>query len=246
MQSPAPVLSRKQKGHLPPADILAQPSLTLFGRNASSQASFRAICRLSNKTISFCGVGAHHPFATSQKQRALCFCCMLATAGLTPCTFTFGRKRSSMQSIFATAYHGIRCWEPALQIQLHQRLAKPEAFSQFMFWKPLYKRRSPSQSGQSARELALFLPRHTSSVPLILNTQTGLVSPQFHCVYDDSFDTVAADAKFESLWQRKAKLHNAMDDKSVGRSPTDPTLEQEANLPSYAEQQIPTLDQCTL
>ena len=30
--------------------------------------------------------------------------------------------------------------------------------------------------------------------------------PQFHCVYDDAFDTVNNDAKFVSLWQQKAKL----------------------------------------
>lgn len=49
-------------------------------------------------------------------------------------------------------------------------------------------------------------PDHASSVPLVLNTRTGLVSPQFHCIYDDAFDTCRNDAKFESLWQHKAKL----------------------------------------
>ncbi|MEL6660877.1 MAG: reverse transcriptase domain-containing protein, partial [Bacteroidota bacterium] len=42
--------------------------------------------------------------------------------------------------------------------------------------------------------------------PLVLNTQTGLVSPQFHVIYDDAFDTVKRDAKFSSLWAQKAKL----------------------------------------
>lgn len=60
------------------------------------------------------------------------------------------------------------------------------------------------------------LPEHTLSVPLILNTQTGKISPHFHCIYDDALDTCRRDAKFESLWQRKAKLgENA-------RIPTDP------------------------
>ncbi len=33
-------------------------------------------------------------------------------------------------------------------------------------------------------------PEHASSVPLVLSTITGLVSPQFHGVFDDSFSTV--------------------------------------------------------
>ena len=32
-------------------------------------------------------------------------------------------------------------------------------------------------------------PDHATTVPLILNTATGLVSPQFHIVFDDSFTT---------------------------------------------------------
>lgn len=50
-------------------------------------------------------------------------------------------------------------------------------------------------------------PHHASSVPLVLNTDTGLVSPQFHCIYDDNFDTCKRDAHFRSLWQHKAKVH---------------------------------------
>jgi hypothetical protein len=33
-------------------------------------------------------------------------------------------------------------------------------------------------------------PDHASSVPLVLSTQTGLVSPQYHVVFDDNFSTI--------------------------------------------------------
>ena len=36
-------------------------------------------------------------------------------------------------------------------------------------------------------------PRHASTVPLVLNLQTGSVSPQFHVVIDDWFTTVSSD-----------------------------------------------------
>ena len=51
-------------------------------------------------------------------------------------------------------------------------------------------------------------PNHAASVPLVLNTLTGLVSPQFHCIYDDAFDTCKKDIHFTSSWQWKAKVHN--------------------------------------
>jgi len=50
-------------------------------------------------------------------------------------------------------------------------------------------------------------PCHASNVSLVLNTQTGLVSPQFHLIYDENFDTVTKDAHFTSLWQQKSHLH---------------------------------------
>jgi hypothetical protein len=34
-------------------------------------------------------------------------------------------------------------------------------------------------------------PKHASTVPLVLSTTTGLVGPQFHVVFDDSFSTVS-------------------------------------------------------
>eukprot|EP00980_Cylindrotheca_fusiformis_P016832 scaffold5080_cov130-Cylindrotheca_fusiformis.AAC.1 len=72
-------------------------------------------------------------------------------------------------------------------------------------------------------------PSHASSVPLVLNTQTGLVSPQFHCIYDDGFDTCRRDASFESLWQSKAQLRSHSDllqrtHKSVSATDPDTTL----------------------
>jgi hypothetical protein len=35
-----------------------------------------------------------------------------------------------------------------------------------------------------------FLPQHAKSISLVLSLTTGLVSPQFHCKFDDQFETV--------------------------------------------------------
>ncbi|MEO0405216.1 MAG: hypothetical protein AAF193_10125, partial [Bacteroidota bacterium] len=44
-----------------------------------------------------------------------------------------------------------------------------------------------SRLGQYVRKS----PLHTSTVGLIKNLNTGRISPQFHCVYDDMFETIA-------------------------------------------------------
>ena len=48
-----------------------------------------------------------------------------------------------------------------------------------------------------------FSPRHARTVSLVLNTQTGNVSPQFHIRHDDFFATVRG-MKLKSRWQEAA------------------------------------------
>ena len=57
-------------------------------------------------------------------------------------------------------------------------------------------------------------PRHASSVSLVLNLQTGLVSPQYHVTYDDFFETVRPSARNEptiSSWQSLAGFRHSRD-----------------------------------
>ena len=44
--------------------------------------------------------------------------------------------------------------------------------------------------------------QHSSTVHLILNPETGVISPQYHCVFDDTFSTVWSDGLFDqNLWE---------------------------------------------
>jgi Reverse transcriptase (RNA-dependent DNA polymerase) len=53
----------------------------------------------------------------------------------------------------------------------------------------------PRWNPRSRRGKFLGLSRlHASSIPLALNLDTGHISPQFHCVFDDWFTTVAGDS----------------------------------------------------
>ena len=52
-------------------------------------------------------------------------------------------------------------------------------------------------------------PRHAHSVSLILNIKTGLASPQFHCMYDDLFETTTGTQSRsipKAQWHYKAGL----------------------------------------
>ena len=81
-------------------------------------------------------------------------------------------------------------------------------------------------------------PHHAVSVPLILSTQAGLVNPQFHCVFDDDFDTVKKEQHDTSIWQRRAHLQATQDKlraATVNVVPvTQPTLTTKTSLlPNY-------------
>jgi hypothetical protein len=49
-------------------------------------------------------------------------------------------------------------------------------------------------------------PSHAQSVTLVLNHLTGLVSPQYHVLHDDRFETVCDALIPKSKWQQLAKL----------------------------------------
>ena len=58
-----------------------------------------------------------------------------------------------------------------------------------------------------------FLPLHSSTVGLICNLQTGNISPQFHLIYDDWFETVHATAAQEpEVWQELIKFSRFAND----------------------------------
>ena len=53
---------------------------------------------------------------------------------------------------------------------------------------------------RSRRGIYLGVSKHHSSiVNLVLNLESGVISPQYHCVFDDTFSTIWSDGQFESL-----------------------------------------------
>ena len=67
---------------------------------------------------------------------------------------------------------------------------------------------------------------HSSTVHLVLNPETGAISPQYHCVFDDTFSTVFSDGQFEddqweSLLQFGEEWHPSLDEDLLPPDITD-------------------------
>ena len=100
--------------------------------------------------------------------------------------------------------------------------------------------RSPFTKWGKRSKIGIFLchfPHHASSVPLVLSTQTGLVSPQFHCVFDDDFDTVGKEQDNTSIWKTKAHLQEAkervMENTTQSSLISSPKHQPATSLPLY-------------
>jgi hypothetical protein len=164
---------------------------------------FRQSCLSQGQHLQFCGVNAHHQNGIAEcyirtiteRARTMLIHSMISwpdiihenlwpyairlavalhnatpgPSGLSPEELFTGIKHPSRLSDF----HPFGCPIFVLDPSLQQGNKIPR-------WKP--RSRVGVYLGPS--------PEHASTVPLVLSTTTGLVSPQFHVIFDDSFSTV--------------------------------------------------------
>ncbi|MEM7283838.1 MAG: reverse transcriptase domain-containing protein, partial [Pseudomonadota bacterium] len=199
--------------------------------------TFRDAIQKANQTLSFCGVNAHHQNGKAENRikditKGARTALLHAThrwpkainAALWPSAL---KHYTNLRNAIPTRF--------VPEVKNNRKIIQPAVFddspiSRFSgttvepnldhfhpFGSPVYVLENSLQAQQSHNKwsdrtrVGIFLchsPHHASNVPLILNTQTGNVSPQFHCIYDDEFHTCKKDAKFSSLWQTKAYLQN--------------------------------------
>jgi hypothetical protein len=95
----------------------------------------------------------------------------------------------------------------------------------------------PRLTPRSTRTVNLgFSDKHASSVPLVLNPQTGYITAQFHIVFDDWFATISASADDlpnfnDECWKRMfqdSKYQCVLDDEDKERLIVDATDYQQA------------------
>ena len=207
--------------------------------------------RAAHQTITFCGVGAHHQNGiaewrirdiTENARTSLLHAAhrwpKAIAANLWPQAIKHvvnvcnalprpGKTESPLSKFAGTS------------VQPNLKHFHPFGCPVYVLQAPLQTRNPFPKWGERSR-IGIFLchsPHHASSVPLILSTQTGLVSPQFHCVFDDNFDTVKREQADPSLWKSKAHLQDSKDqviEKSTRSSLISTPANQSApSLPSY-------------
>ena len=172
------------------------------------------------QTISFAGVGAHHQNGIAEKR--------IGDLQRRATTLLLHAQRRWPDAINTHLWpYAIRCANETRNTcptktsdlsplnQFCQSDKRPSYRHQHHFGCPVYVLNKGIQDGKKARKwtdrtrIGINLgpsPRHASSVALILNLNTGLVSPQFHCQYDDLFEsTTGSQARSmpRSLWQVK-------------------------------------------
>ena len=180
--------------------------------------------RAAHQTITFCGVGAHHQNGIAERR----------IRDITENTRTSLLHAAHRWPKAIAA----NLWPQAIKHVVNVRNSLPQPgktespLSKFAgtsvqpnlkhfhpFGCPVYVLQAPLQTqspfpkwGEHSR-IGICLchsPHHASSAaPLILSTQTGLVSPQFHCVFDDNFDTVKREQADTRIWKIKAHLQEA-------------------------------------
>jgi hypothetical protein len=178
---------------------------------------FRDAVTQANQTISFCGVNAHHQNGVaerrigdlSERTRSMLIDARHRNPYVTDNLWPFALRLAS--EIGRTMPRPLNTTSPLEQFS---RVSIRPKISHFHpFGCPVWVLAAPLQAGQSIPKwdqrsrVGCYLgvsQKHATSVSLILHPRTGLVSPQFHCVYDNVFETLADLQRFAILWPKHA------------------------------------------
>ena len=190
-----------------------------------AERSFMDHVHQSGQTITFCGVGAHHQNGVAERRirdltehaRTM----LLHASHRWPKAINAHLWPYALRLAAHIRNHVPRQAEGGIPIQIFSGsniVNKVFHQHQHPFGCPVYVLDAPLQSGQGMKpkwsersRVGAYLghsSNHSQSVALVLNLKTGHVSPQFHVIFDDEFQTVTMDHSSESLWQEKANMPN--------------------------------------
>ena len=190
----------------------------VFANNA-----FRTACKAAHQTISFCGVNAHHQSGRAEKRiRDLRDCArsmLLRAKHNWPAAITAHLWPFAL--VYASVIRGstLREGDNRTPLQIFLDTSDTTDVNKFhTFGCPIYNLEPQLQSGNplpnkwcDRSRIGIFLGlsrEHASSVSLVLNPDTGLVSPQFHVKHDEKFETIDHPAmKNIGKWQGVTEIH---------------------------------------
>ena len=179
--------------------------------------------RAAHQTITFCGVGAHHQNGIAERRirdiTENSRTSLLHAAHRWPKAIAANLWLQSIKHVINVRNSLPRPGKTESPLSKFSGTSVQPNLKHFHpFGCPVYVLQAPLQTrspfpkwGERSR-IDIFLchsPHHASSVQLVLSTQTGLISPQYHCVFDDDFDTVKKEQADTSIWKVKAHLQEA-------------------------------------
>jgi len=196
---------------------------------------FREAVSQAGQTISFCGVGAHHQNRIAERRiqdltqtaRTLLAHASHRNPSITAHLWPYALIHASTVRRMMPREHQAKSPE-----ELFSRTpVRPTTKHLHAFGCPVYVLKAKLQSGDTIPKwnerarVGVYLGQsrqHASTVALILNPKTGFISPQFHCVYDDAFDSTKNDASFSLTWATKAGLQaKELDDEDYVNNVTE-------------------------
>jgi hypothetical protein len=214
-----------------------------------SSNEFRSDCLHKDQILDFSGVGAQHQ--NGRAERAIRTITSLARAMMIHSALHWPDVHDL--SLWPMAMdHAVYIWN---HLPSADGLSAEEKFSKTKFASYDFLRRTHVWGAptyvldpklQDGKKLPKFSPRsrqgrflgfskeHSSSVALVLNPRTGKISPQFHCVFDDFFETVRGLSDIDDVnlddvdWDTFFKLTGT--DKYFDEEEPPPNLDDEWNL----------------
>jgi hypothetical protein len=180
---------------------------------------FREEVQKCGQTLSFCGVGAHHQNGVAERRIQ-----DLADSARSSLAYAAHRNPAVTANLWPYALRHASYVRRIMPREHHSKSpeelftgspVRPTTKFLHPFGCPVYVLHDALQSGNSIPKwdersrVGIYLghsAQHAQNVSLILNPNTGHISPQFHCVYDDNFDSAKTDGNLTTIWAEKAGL----------------------------------------
>ena len=215
-----------------------------------STKAFKDHCRSLNQSFSFCGVGAHHQNAVAERCIGTIWPerCNLNLWALAMDYAVWIYNRTPKESLSGLSPKEF--WSSARSDHNDLRRAHPFGCPVYVLDPHLQDGKSiPKWSSRSRQGMFVgFSSEHSSLVPLVLNLDTGYISPQYHVIFDDSFHTVPSahssvdkiDDAFASLFDTGARERFIDDPSEVSEGARSDALPSEEDEPTVSPIGLPS------
>ena len=185
-----------------------------------AERAFLSHCDSKGQTVSFAGVNAHHQNGVAEKRirdlqdtarTMLVHAKKKWSKAVTPHLWPYALRTANDIFISTSRDNGPSPLERFSNVPIRPKINHFRPFGC-----PVYVLQGKLQAGQKGPKwdkrarVGLYLgpsPLHARSVALVLNVTTGLASPQFHCKFDNLFETTDSIDDVIS-WQTEAYFIN--------------------------------------